>query len=69
MSRPEQNGGHFADIFNCIFLYENCFILDPNVTEVHSCGPSCQLANISLGNALVLSRQAIAPTKSDPYSN
>ena len=52
--RPGQNGCHFADIFNCIFLNEK-FKYD--LTEICSLGSNSQYGSIGSDNGLALNRR------------
>ena len=62
--RPRQNGRHFADnIFKCIFLNENVWILIENFTGVCSEGSNWEYSIIGSDNGLALiRRQAIICT-------
>ena len=61
-SLPAQNGCHFADnIFICIFMKENLFYFDTNLTEICSQLSNWQLIIIGSGNDLVLSSNKPLP--------
>ena len=56
--RPRQDGRHFADdIFKCIFMNENFWILKLNFTEICSLGCNWQYGGIGSDNGLVQIRQ------------
>ena len=60
-----QNGRHFADMFKCIFSYEDCCILTETSLEFMPKGPV--KASIGSDNGLAPNRrQAIIWTNADP---